>query len=70
MCCNPKIGLRTAVGLDSDSTALAADVVENKIQDKYPWLAPVAQREVPGTAFAVDAAVRRPMGPFTTEGKA
>ena len=64
-----KIALSTLLVVGFASAALAQEVPENKIGDRYPFLAQTAQQETAQSAFAY-AAVRHSVKPFTVKEKA
>ena len=64
-----KIALSTLLVAGFASVAIANEVPENKIGDRYPWLEQAAQQPAGAAAFAY-AAPRHSVKPFTVEERA
>ncbi len=64
-----KIALSTLLVVGFASAALAAEVPENKIGDRYPFLEQTVQQPAGASAYA-SADVQRPIKPYTAEEKA
>ncbi len=64
-----KIALSTLLIVGFASAALAGEVAENKIGDRYPFLEQTYQQPAGALAFA-SAAVQRSVKPYTAQEKA